>query len=183
LKEQQSMQISHKIVLGGATMLGAAGVLATPAAAQTMNVSVAIPRLSVAEYHRPYVAIWLEKEGAAPRTLAVWYDFDKAKGEGTKWLRDIRQFWRAAGRSMQFPADGITGATRAPGEQKIAFTAGKGPLGTLGAGNYTLVVEAAREVGGRELVRLPFAWPPRPGAVAKAAGTSELGAVSLNFGK
>ena len=60
----------------------AAFALAAPAAAQTMTVTVNIPRLSVAEYHRPYVAIWLEKEGAAPRTLAVWYDVDKAKGEG-----------------------------------------------------------------------------------------------------
>lgn len=162
----------------------ASGVaVAVPAGAQTMTASITIPRLTVAEYHRPYVAIWLEKEGAAPRTLAVWYDYDQAKGEGPKWLRDVRQWWRASGRTMKFPADGVTGATRAPGEQKISFAAGKGPLGAIGPGQYTLVVEAAREVGGRELVRLPFAWPPKPGAVVKAAGTTELGAVSLSFGK
>ncbi|MGE4323481.1 MAG: DUF2271 domain-containing protein [Sphingobium sp.] len=176
------MQISHKLVIGGTAVIGA---VAAPAAAgaQTMTVSVGIPRQSVAEYHRPYVAIWVEKEGAAPRTLSVWYDVGMAKGEGTKWLRDIRQWWRVSGRTMTFPADGVSGATRAPGEQKISFTAGKGPLGKLGAGNYTLVVEASREVGGREIVRLPFAWPPRPGAVVKAQGSNELGAVSLSFGK
>ncbi|HEX7743538.1 MAG TPA: DUF2271 domain-containing protein [Sphingobium sp.] len=176
------MQSGYKLILGGGAALGAVGAV-TPAVAQTMNISVAIPRLSVAEYHRPYVAIWLEKEGAAPRTLSVWYDVDKAKGEGKKWLRDVRQWWRASGRTMSFPADGVTGATRAPGDQKVAFTAGKGPLGQLGAGNYTLVVEAAREVGGRELVRLPFSWPPKPGAVVRAKGSNELGAVSLGFGK
>jgi hypothetical protein len=32
-------------------------------------------------------------------------------------------------------------------------------------------------------VRLPFVWPPRPGASVKAAGSSELGAVALTFGK
>jgi len=173
------MPSGYKLILGTGAALGAA----MPATAQTLNVSVAIPRLPVAEYHRPYVAIWLEKEGAAPRTLSVWYDVDKAKGEGTKWLRDVRQWWRASGRSMSFPADGITGATRAPGDQKIAFTTGKGPLGQLSPGSYTLVVEAAREVGGRELVRLPFNWPPKPGAVFRAKGSSELGAVSLSFGK
>ncbi|KQN10045.1 hypothetical protein ASE85_03725 [Sphingobium sp. Leaf26] len=177
------MQIRHRLLLTGTAAIGAAGAAAAPATAQTLNVSVNIPRLSVAEYHRPYVAIWVEKEGAAPRSLAVWYDYDKAKGEGTKWLRDVRQWWRASGRALNFPADGVSGATRAPGDQKIAFTAGKGPLGALAPGNYTLLVEAAREVGGREVVRLPFSWPPKPGATVRASGSSELGAVALSFGK
>jgi hypothetical protein len=173
------MQISHKIVLTGAT-LGFAGALAGPAAAQSMDVTVTIPRQTVAEYHKPYVAMWIEGAGTA-RTVAVWYDFDMRNGEGVKWLRDIRTWWRASGRSMRFPADGISGATRAPGPQRVTLTAGSGALGTLAPGQYTLIVEAAREVGGRELVRVPFAWPPRPGQVARAAGTTELGAVSVAF--
>lgn len=176
------MQITHGLALTGVALSATVG-LAAPASAQTMNVSVAIPRLTVAEYHRPYVAIWLEKEGAPARTLSVWYDYDMRNGEGTKWLRDVRQWWRVSGRSMSFPADGVSGATRAPGEQKIAFVPGKGSLGAMSPGNYTLVVEAAREVGGRELVRLPFAWPPKPGATVKAKGSTELGAISLGFGK
>ncbi|HWV12670.1 MAG TPA: DUF2271 domain-containing protein [Sphingobium sp.] len=174
------MQSRYKLILGSSAAFGAATI---PATAQTLNVNVAIPRLSVAEYHRPYVAIWLEKEGATPRTLSVWYDVDKAKGEGTKWLRDIRQWWRVSGRSLKVPADGITGATRAPGDQKLAFTAGKGPIGPLSPGNYTLVVEAAREVGGRELLRLPFSWPAKPGTVVRAKGNHELGQVSLGISK
>lgn len=176
------MQLSHRIALTGAT-LGAAGAVAAPAGAQTIDVTVNIPRLTVAEYHRPYVAIWLEPASGGARTLAVWYDHDMKNNEGTKWLRDIRQWWRVSGRSMKFPADGVTGATRAPGPQKIAFTAGRGPLGTLAPGQYTLVVEAAREVGGRELVRVPFAWPPKPGQTASASGKAELGAVSVAFRK
>jgi len=121
----------------------------------------------VAEYHRPYVAIWIEKQGATPRTLSVWYDYDMKKGEGTKWLRDVRQWWRASGRTMSFPADGVTGATRAPGDNKIAFVAGKGPLGALSPGNYTLIVEAAREVGGQSPAapsgrRAMRNWAPSP---------------------
>lgn len=173
------MQLSHRIALTGVTALGAA---AGPAMAQTMDVTVTIPRLSVAEYHKPYVAIWVEGAGA-PKTLSVWYDFDMRNGEGTKWLRDIRQWWRASGRTLQFPANGVSGATRAPGPQRVSFAQGRGPLGNLAPGQYTLVVEAAREVGGRELVRVPFAWPPRPGQTARAAGSSELGAVSITFGR
>lgn len=174
------MQITHRIVLGAATA-GLSSAFATPALAQTMDVTVTIPRLTVAEYHKPYVAIWLEPASGPARTLAVWYDFDMKNNEGTKWLRDVRQWWRISGRSMSFPADGITGATRAPGPQKVSFTAGRGPLGAMAPGQYTLVVEAAREVGGRELVRVPFAWPPRAGQTARASGSAELGAVSIAF--
>ena len=87
-----------------------------------MEVSVTIPQLKVAEYHRPYVAIWVEKAGAPAKTVAIWYDHDMKNNEGTKWLRDVRQWWRASGRSMRFPANGVTGATRAPGTHRIAFS-------------------------------------------------------------
>ena len=35
------------------------------------------------------------------------------------------------------------------------------PLAQLKPGQYAVVVEAAREVGGRELLRIPFQWPPQ----------------------
>lgn len=167
-------------IVGGTIGLGT--MLTAPlfaAAPGTMDVTVNIPRLKVAEYHKPYVAIWVEKEGAKPRTVAVWYDYDMKANEGTKWLRDVRQWWRAAGRSMTFPANGITGATRAPGAHKISFT--RAQLGASAPGQYMLVIEAAREVGGRELLRIPFTWPAKAGAGGRAAGKTELGAVSVSF--
>ena len=170
----------HPFILSAGLILGAA---AGPATAETLDLGIGIPRLTVAEYHRPYVAVWLEAPGAAPKALSVWYDDDMKGGEGTKWLAEMRQFWRAAGRSMSFPADGVSGATRAPGDQKISFTPGKGSMPALAPGAYTLVIEAAREVGGREVVRLPFAWPPKPGAAVRDAGTTELGTVALSFKK
>ncbi len=47
-------------------------------------------------------------------------------------------------------------------------------------GKYNLVVEATREVGGRELLRLPFEWPGTQKQQASANGKTELGAVTLN---
>ena len=170
------------IVSLGACAAGLGALVAAPALAAapgTMDVTVTIPRLKVAEYHRPYVAIWVEKDGGKAKTVAVWYDHDMKNGEGTKWLRDVRQWWRASGRSMRFPANGITGATRAPGTHKVSFS--RAQLGAVAPGQYTLVIEAAREVGGRELLRIPFTWPGAPGAGGKAAGSSELGTVSIAF--
>ncbi|KSB90197.1 hypothetical protein AS593_17680 [Caulobacter vibrioides] len=159
------------------TFAGAA--VGAPAMAADLNVTVEIPRLSVAEYHKPYVAIWVEAPDAtAAATLAVWYDPDSKEDKGEKWLKDMRQWWRKAGRTMSFPADGISSATRAPGPQKLTFSGAKSQLSKLKPGAYTLVVEAAREVGGHEAVRVPFTWG-KPGATASAKGTAELGAVSV----
>lgn len=160
--------------------LGSGGLACTPATAQTLDLTVTLPRLPVAEYHRPYVAVWLEKDGSPSRTISVWYDVGKRNNAGVKWLRDMRLWWRAAGRSQSMPADGISGATRPAGSHKQSFVAGRGGMPTLTPGRYTLVIEAAREAGGREVVRLPFSWSGSR-VTANAAGRAELGAVSLTI--
>lgn len=173
------MQSKSRYILTGTVLATGLATTAQAAPPTRMQLSVTIPRLTVAEYHKPYVAIWVEKVGAPPRTVAVWYDYDMRANEGTKWLRDVRQWWRTVGRTMTFPANGITGATRAPGTHVLSFT--RAQLGAMAPGQYTIAVEVAREVGGREIVRIPFTWPARAGAGGRAAGTSEVGAVSVSF--
>ena len=156
------------------------GLLASPALAADLTLSLEIPQLSVAEYHRPYVSVWVETpDKVAVKTLAVWYDVKLKNQEGQKWLKDMRQWWRRAGRDLTLPADGVSAATRAPGKHQVVFKAGASPLGTLPAGQYNLVVEAAREVGGVEVLRTPFQWPPKARASAAAKGETELGALSV----
>lgn len=161
------------------TFAGAA--VGVPAMAADLNVTVEVPKLNVAEYHKPYVAIWIENpaDSSAAGTLAVWYDAKNREDNGAKWLKDMRQWWRKAGREMSFPADGVSGATRAPGPQKLVFSGAKGALKSLKPGQYNLVVEAAREVGGHEAVRVPFTWG-KPGKPATAKGSAELGAVTVS---
>ena len=148
-----------------------AGVVAAPAVAGTVTVTV--PRQSVAEYHKPYVAVWIEPVGGgAARTIALWYESKKVGREaGTKYLADLRAWWRKGGRSMALPADGISGPTRAPGQYTIQLPANIKP------GQYVLSVEAARETGGRELVTLPLSVPNPAG---QAAVKGELGTITLS---
>jgi hypothetical protein len=61
----------------------------------------------------------------------------------------------------------------------LTFPAARAGLDKLPAGDYKLVIEAAREAGGRELVRVPFHWQPNTKVAAAFAGKEELGAVSL----
>lgn len=159
------------------------GLLATsPAYATTLDINVEVPKLNVAEYHRPYVAVWLEgADQKVAANLAVWYQqTGNSEGHGTKWLPDLRQWWRKSGRELKVPVDGVTGPTRPVGTHALSFTDKQPALKALAPGNYTLVVEAAREVGGRELVKIPFTWPATAPQTGKAQGNTELGLVTLS---
>jgi len=157
------------------------GLALAPAWAADVAISVQIPRINQAEYHRPYVAIWLEQERKHVADLAVWYDIKLRNNEGTKWLKDMRQWWRVSGRDLDMPVDGLSQVTRPPGEHRVAIDSKNPAFEKLPAGAYNLVVEAAREVGGRELVRVPFEWPPKKAERGEASGSRELGKVAIEL--
>ena len=157
-------------------------LLAGPAVAGELGVTVEVPRLSVAEYHRPYVAVWIENpEHDVAANLAVWYDTELKDNEGTKWLKDMRQWCRRIGRSLEMPVDGVSGPTRPAGAHEVDVADEAAAIEALAPGEYELVVEAAREVGGRELLRIPFQWPPDGESNLTETGSSELGRVTLTL--
>src|SRR5688572_32643425 len=95
------------------TVLFTALLTPVPSIAADMTISIEIPRLDVAEYHRPYVAAWIERPDSTMATnLPVWYDVDKKNGEGSKWLKDMRKWWRRSGRRLVMPVVSVSGATR-----------------------------------------------------------------------
>jgi hypothetical protein len=164
----------HRFLTSALLMLGAG-----TAAAADLSLSVEIPQLPVAEYHRPYVAIWIEgADQAIVANLAVWY---QVRGDHTKWLPDLRQWWRRGGRDLKVPVDGLTGATRPVGQHLLKFDAAKAPLSGLEPGKYAIVVEAVREVGGREALRIPFEWPIKAAKRDSVKGAKELGTVALTL--
>ena len=149
------------------------------ASAADLSLSVEIPNVPVAEYHRPYVAVWIEgADQTIAANLAVWYQL---RGDHTKWLPDLRQWWRRGGRDLKVPVDGLTGATRPVGQHLLKFDAAQAPLKALAPGQYALVVEAVREVGGREAVRIPFEWPIKKATQESASGQKELGKIALSL--
>jgi hypothetical protein len=162
--------------------LAVAGLFCLSAQAADIKMEIEVPRLDVAEYHRPYVAVWIERpDNSVAANLAVWYDGKMRNNEGTKWLKDMRQWWRRTGRELEVPIDGVTSATRAPGMHTLSFAEGKVPLGKLAAGEYRLQIEASREAGGRELLTIPFQWPPRGAQVLSAQGKHELGKINVSL--
>ena len=65
--------------------------------AAEISIDVEVPQLDVAEYHRPYVALWIEQNNKHVADLNVWYDLKMKDNEGEKWLKDMRQWWRKSG--------------------------------------------------------------------------------------
>jgi hypothetical protein len=166
--------------------LALGALFGAPAFAAGLGASIEVPRLSVAEYHRPYVAAWIERaDKSVATTVAVWYDIrtktNNPEGEGTKWLKDLRQWWRRGGRELAVPVDGVTGATRPAGTHQINASESSMAMARLAPGTYNFVVEAAREQGGREVVSIPFQWPPASTQPFVVAGKEELGEVRLEL--
>lgn len=150
--------------------------LCGPALAVELSVSLEIPEIDVAEYHRPYVAIWVQHQDTNAVTNAkVWYQLD-GDAEGEKWLKDMRLWWRRSGRSLEMPIDGVTGATHKPGRYQVNLNH---MAEALEPGEYQLYVEAAREVGGRELLSVEFNWPVTSPQTLTAQGETELGKLTV----
>jgi hypothetical protein len=157
-----------------------AAVAAVPALSAELTLKVQLPRMDIAEYHRPYVAAWIEKasDQSYAGNIALWYDVKKRDNGGAKWLKEMRSWWRKSGHDTAV-VDGVTGATRTAGDHTLNLLDAKA-VAVLAPGRYEVVVEAARENGGREVVRVPFEWPVRKPQSAKAQGQGEIGAVSLD---
>lgn len=157
-------------------------LISSGAVAADLSVKFELPQMNVAEYHKPYVAIWIERaDQSVASTLAVLYDVKKKDNAGEKWVKDMRTWWRKAGREATLPIDGVSGATRAAGSHTMNFGPARTGIDKLPAGDYKLVIEAAREAGGRELVRVPFTLPAKGKVAASASGKEELGAVSIEI--
>jgi hypothetical protein len=172
-----------------AQALGASALaVVNGASAATLTVDLSLPESpSGLGYDRPYLAVWVERaqDQTVAGTLAVWYDLRLRNNLGQTWLRQLRTWWRKTGESLTLPADGVSGATRPAGRHVLRYEADHAALAQLPQGDYALVVEVARERGGRDLVRAPFHWPGRATtAVAQTShtqGAAELGDVLVRI--
>lgn len=159
------MKIINMFALAGAFL--SAEVLAS---ATEYQLSVELPVISEGQYHRPYVAIWVEdSEKNVLKNLALWKQKDK-------WLPDLKRYYRRVLRAGETQLDGFTGATKGPGSYDIQWDGRSDNNEILAAGEYQLCIEAAREKGGREIQCLPFTYGQ---SAMDVTGTHELAKLSF----
>ncbi|MDO4643878.1 MAG: DUF2271 domain-containing protein [Cardiobacteriaceae bacterium] len=160
-------------------------LLAVSAQAVNLNLELTIPEIKSSEYHRPYIAVWIEdSDHKLVEYLSLWYNIkgkEENPKEGMKYLKELRNWWRKGGRSLKPLPDAITGATQKPGKHNIEIKSDDPRLAKLKDGKYTLMIEATREEGGTENLSIPFTLPIKERTEAKASGTSELGDVNLTL--
>mgnify|MGYP003345772462 CR=1 FL=1 len=109
-------------------------------------------------YRRPYVAVWVEdKDGFPVKTLSL---FLMAENPGPRWHRDLRRWYSSDQARMLVDETKLIGTiskpTRNPGNYKVAWDGRDDHGKLLTEGNYTLFIEAAREHGTYQLMKLPF---------------------------
>ncbi|GAA0812576.1 DUF2271 domain-containing protein [Colwellia asteriadis] len=148
----------------------ASATIAAPVLAKEITVDFSLPEFSTQDYNKPYVAIWTEAQGKND-TLLLWH---LTKRDEDKWLVDIRRWWRKVGRYGDLPADGVTGATKGPGEYSVTLD-----IGELTA--FNLMIEVVREDGGRSLLRQKINSQKNQKYTLEA--DAEIGNVTINVGK
>ena len=106
-------------------------------------------------YHRPYVAVWIEDEaGNAVRTLSLWVQTTR---RGPRWIPDLKRWYRKETARRESKGgdlvETISVATRQPGKYSLIWNGRNDDGKTVGQGNYSVCIEAAREHGTYQLMR------------------------------
>ncbi|WP_409522826.1 DUF2271 domain-containing protein [Nitrincola sp. MINF-07-Sa-05] len=138
--------MKRRIAVLGMALVGAALMNSALVQAQPVEIAVTLPEIPNNSY-RPYVSVWIEDANDdVVATLAVW-------SKEPDWLKDMRRWWRKAGRYDQGDLDSVSGATRKPGRYSLSWNGMDAAGNAVAPGTYVVNVEAAREHGGRSLVR------------------------------
>ena len=132
-------------------------------------------------YRRPYVALWVEdKDGLSVRTLVLWL-----QSRGSRWHPDLKRWYRddQARRLLDDTnlIDSISRPTRAPGKYNVVWD-GKDDAGQpVKPGQYTILIEAAREHGTYQLIRQEVTLGDKP--IDKTlSGNIEIKSARLIYG-
>jgi len=145
-----------------------------------LTVNVEIPQTQGFGARRPYVAVWIgDKDRYPVKTLAVLFEKSRGLNELRAWYRDDRMRAMSEGTEI---LGSVTSATRLPGKYTFKWTGRDNGGKSVKAGKYTVLVEAAREHGGYNLVRKEMTFNGEPSQV-QAKAEAELGVVVMDYHK
>jgi hypothetical protein len=113
------------------------------------------------------------------RTVGVWYDKYRYLPELRAWYRSDRLRAVAEGKEL---IDSVSSATRPAGKYTLKWD-GKDNQGKfVGAGTYTVFIEATREHGGYQVIKQEMEFSDAPKHVDLPGG-AEVSSASLDYHK
>ncbi len=119
----------------------------------------------------PYIAVWIETPAEElVTTVALWH-----LQQNERWLGELKR-WYAFGDQK---GESVSGATRVPGQYTLQWDCAVDGA-KVGAGEYYVCIEAAREHGPYELIREPMTLGAAP-AEATFPPDGELTAASAAY--
>jgi thiamine biosynthesis lipoprotein len=117
---------------------------------------------------RPYLSIWLaDNQFTLVRQLSL-------QGEQSRWLAELRSWWQLQRKQPQW-VDSISSATRKSGNYQLQWDGRDQQGQPVPPGQYFLLLEAAREHGGHEKIKIALRW--QPNQQGSAQGRTELGQI------
>jgi len=148
-----------------------------------LHVWFKLDRPKGSRYRRPYLAVWLEDADGFPvKTATLWMQTEQP---GPRWHRDLTRWYRNDRMRKIVEktdlVDGISGATRGPGDYETHFDGTDNQGEPLPPGKYTLCLEAARENGTYKIIRKPIEWGSQPIAKTDLKGNLEIPQAAFEF--
>ena len=141
----------------------------------TFTIDFEIPEHAIADYERPYVAVWIaDKERNLIRILML-------AGQQERWMEENYYWHRRFGRKAGSLVDAIAGPTRRPGQYDLQWDGLTDDGIPAPAGDYILHLEAAREHGDHQHESIGFTISQDPFTHQVEPG-SEIGPVIIRFG-
>ncbi len=141
-----------------------------------MRVKYSVPEIDISDYEYPYIVAWVtDAENKPVKHLLML-------GDSPRWIEENYVHWRRVGRKQPAVIDHVARPTKPPGVYDIEWDGVDDHGRPVEQGEYILHIEASREHGGHQYVKLPVnlsntadVWTVDPG--------SELGKISIDFSK
>ncbi len=113
-----------------------------------LSIDFNIPEMDISEYAAPYFTLWItDEKRKLVRSLLML-------GDSVRWQEENYVWWRRYGRKEPILVDAISEPSRNPGHYSIVWDGFDDFGQAVCQGNYTLHVEASREHGKHQLVKM-----------------------------
>ncbi len=139
-----------------------------------MRVKYRVPEIDISDYEYPYIVAWVTDTQNKPIKHLLML------GDSPRWIEENYVHWRRVGRKQPAVIDHVARPTKPPGVYDIEWDGVDDHGRPVEQGEYILHIEASREHGGHQYVKLPVNFSNKADVWSVDPG-SELGEISIEF--